>query len=63
MERNLDAMIERERRIEESKRNGDYYRQLSWERNCNPSLTQQNTLISNNKKYKQEYVDDVLIKK
>ena len=64
MERNYsDVQLERERRIAISKLNGDYYRELSWERNSNPSLTQPNTLPSNNKKYKQEYVDDVLIKK
>ena len=64
MERNyLDAMQDRERKIQESKIRMDKIRELSWERNSNPSLTQPNTLPSNNKKYKQEYVDDVLIKK
>ena len=63
MERNLDAQIERERRIEESKRNADYYRQLSWSRNCNPDLTMPNTLPNNKYKTKKEFVDDLIIKK
>ena len=63
MERNLDAMIDRERRIEISKRNGDYYRQLSWERNCNPDTTMPNTPPNNKYKNKKEFVDDLIIKK
>ena len=63
MERNVDAQIERERRIQESKRIADYYRQLSWSRNCNPDLTMSNCLQDNKHKTKQSFVDDVLIKK
>ena len=63
MERETDAMIERERRIEISKRNGDYYRELSWERNCNPPINQPNTLPNTKYKTKQMEIDNILIKK
>ena len=57
-------MQDRERKMQESKRNGDYYRQLSFERTSNPPINQSTTLPSNNKyKTKQMEIDDILIEK
>lgn len=66
MERNwMDAMQDRERRIQESKIRMDKIRELSFERTSNPPTNQITTLPSNNKKYKtkQMEIDDILIKK
>ena len=49
-------------RIEISKRNGDYYRQLSFERTSNPPLNQPTTLPDNKHKTKQEFIDDLILK-
>ena len=63
MERNYsDVQLERERRIEISKLNGEKYRQLSWERNTNPDLTMPNTLPDKKYKTKQDFIDDLMIK-
>ena len=51
------------RRIRESKRNGDYYRQLSFERTSNPPLNQITTLPNTKYKTKQMEIDDILVKK
>ena len=64
MERNyLDAMQDRERKIQESKIRMDKIRELSWERNCNPPINQPNTLPNTKYKTKQMEIDNILIKK
>lgn len=64
MERNwMDAMQDREKRIADSKRNGDYYRQLSFERTSNPPTNQITTLPDKKYKTKQEFIDNILINK
>ena len=59
----MNKSIEIEKRITESKLNGDKYRQMSQERNFNPDLTLPNTLDFNNDCCKKHYIDNLVLNK